>query len=1031
MSHLKDRDLIQVRRPLKRLREHPPHSDNLSGHDGESPQGSPKKQPCKSLEEETENLYPEPSFVSKKFRSQEQGIKPDTPVVASVKSRLQRLAEQRKDWDSDELLPDIALSNAQASLVKNEQSGALTSRSWRDGLARAPIRNFRDKMTETAQIVAGCEVSRELEGVMSAGSMMKTIPPAVALTAANAVQSVRGKFEEMNREREAYEESAICPKIVAVTTNTKAIQDQLLRQSTPSASHALRIKKEREKELSMIRGKTEEKNLWMEKKKSTKSCKSIELKDAIVGVDQPLVKGLVHQEELGQADMYPDTIVAGDICDSSEQSEKHEDPLTITSDADDFKGEEPLTWSTPVRKVTFALEPSTIPSLEYVETESEHEYITETDIESSSQETLNNSEIIDKLFEGVFNAVEGEEEEEVQEKELVKVEEAKVEEEEAMKVDEGEPEDQEGAELVSLEAKAVEQSEDEKVELKSEAKHPEEADGLSLPHTSLSPLVTSVNLDSATPLGEVLSSLNKLTDSTCSLFASLKSDAPEEEKKAAASSPPTVLESEPFYSIDVYRTQRRNSKQWASVKPGERNQCNRDPVGRAHQAAQQVATKDKVKMFNDEINKLHNIMHQASQALNCCIDQEHGKGSQEEAEAERHLLIASEKRASLLAELNRLKGESSSLCGDGTSQPREGLVPCQGTVSISDLRLPLKADFVCSALSKQEKPSHYFLLMIRYGPHNIVASPLATAENAQNGDTIPFPTSITLYDIHHAFEIDVEVYSLTHTANITIPEKRRGSRSSSRSRSKALTPKKLLTSITRSSVHSPAISPAVRNSVRASNFVLVGSHKITLASLGKKKFPLDKMKFDGKVRQLLGDEFQDKVPFLSPLEGNIYLKLECQMHSTVEHSGFLTMFEDVSGFGAWHRRWFVLSGNKLSYWMYPDEEKFKMPVGLINLTNCTNDQIEPASREFCSRSKTLELITARPQCKDDHETLIVQCRNNLCFTKNWLSADTKEERNLWMEKFNQSLIDLKTWQPTSCDTANLYLGTEAVKESKC
>lgn len=35
------------------------------------------------------------------------------------------------------------------------------------------------------------------------------------------------------------------------------------------------------------------------------------------------------------------------------------------------------------------------------------------------------------------------------------------------------------------------------------------------------------------------------------------------------------------------------------------------------------------------------VIYQASQALNCCFDEEHGKGSQEEAEAERLLLLAS------------------------------------------------------------------------------------------------------------------------------------------------------------------------------------------------------------------------------------------------------------------------------------------------------------------------------------------------------------------------------------------------------
>uniref|UniRef100_A0A2K6GBY1 Anillin n=1 Tax=Propithecus coquereli TaxID=379532 RepID=A0A2K6GBY1_PROCO len=215
----------------------------------------------------------------------------------------------------------------------------------------------------------------------------------------------------------------------------------------------------------------------------------------------------------------------------------------------------------------------------------------------------------------------------------------------------------------------------------------------------------------------------------------------------------------------------------------------------------------------------------------------------------------------------------------------------------------------------------------------------------------------------------------------------------------AITPKRLLTSMSTlniSSFFTVMASPGGLNAVRTSNFALVGSYTLSLSSVGNTKFVLD------------------KVPFLSPLEGHIYLKIKCQVNSSVEERGFLTIFEDVSGFGAWHRRWCVLSGNCISYWTYPDDEKRKNPIGRINLANCTSHQIEPANREFCARRNTFELITVRPQREDDRETLVSQCRDTLCVTKNWLSADTKEERDLWMQKLNQVLVDIRLWQPDAC-----------------
>lgn len=68
---------------------------------------------------------------------------------------------------------------------------------------------------------------------------------------------------------------------------------------------------------------------------------------------------------------------------------------------------------------------------------------------------------------------------------------------------------------------------------------------------------------------------------------------------------------------------------------------------------------------------------------------------------------------------------------------------------------------------------------------------------------------------------------------------------------------------------------------------------------------------------------------MSPLDGSIKMHICCELAVSVEHRGFLTMFEDVSGFGAWHRRWCLLKGHTVSYWKYPDDEKKMVSINII------------------------------------------------------------------------------------------------------
>ncbi|KAM7396309.1 hypothetical protein PAMP_019358 [Pampus punctatissimus] len=572
------------------------------------------------------------------------------------------------------------------------------------------------------------------------------------------------------------------------------------------------------------------------------------------------------------------------------------------------------------KKVTFILEPELINGSSISETSMESRGETSlSDAELSSHDETNTAEIIDQMFEEVLEYAE-------------RIEEQRGDDEDTEDRDSGI-----GA-CSGDKDKMDTESEKEKSEEEGGAKD-EECDESKKLESNGDELLTF-------PPSGILSPLSKSVEAVVTplrLAASQESNPPSLLLTPEETSTPPA-ESAPLYSIDAYRTQRQNKPPTIqSVTPGVQR---RAPEKSRPQPS--VNTKEKMTALNEEAGKLQTVINQTLQALSCCTDEEHGRGSLEEAEAEKLLLVSCEKRSALLAEVARLREERSS---ESAEEDREYVSqqPCRGTVSITNIQLPLKVEFVCSSHNRTGRPSHYFFVLIRYGPCNIVATPLATAADAQNGDTISFQTSVTLKDIRSTFEIDVEVYSLRSSNSLT-----------------------------------SAALPAI-NTRRSSNFCLVGSHKITLASLGHSKFPLD------------------KVPFLSPLEGNIYLRVDSKSHSHVQHQGFLTMFELISGYGVWHRRYFTLDGCTMYYWNHPNDKETKEAEGSISLSSSSSQCVRPVKRDSCARPFTFELVSNILQ-QDDSREASAKC---------WFSADTKQERLDWMEKLNQSLLDFHTWNRTS------------------
>ncbi|XP_047010582.1 anillin isoform X3 [Ictalurus punctatus] len=839
-----------------------------------------------------ENHNPEQRAVRSPARSRrvESEVKPDTPAVASVRLRVQQLAQRR------------------------DGGAALVQRCMSDPGTESPSSTL---LRDVCHIGEG-EFSSRLE-------RFKALTP----------ESIPAPATPSTRQLSSFVHN---------------MQQQLNTVMTPSSKEASRIRQAREDELKSLRVQPLTENMWLKRSFSDPSLaeddSNINLKESECSLN------------------------------FSGVNEMTGDSFSATS-----------TFTAEIQPPATALCPS----------------------ESLPHEGMSTSALIDTMFEDVLQAADREEEEEEEEQEEEEEKEEEEQENDSRVSDGREEADMETAETEprsrspnSILGGDEEACDGEQKECENRNKEEEvagereesavsnEEDFLSLPPSCiLSPLskfveavVTPMRLTTTAPPPMVL----------CD---------PAEE----VATPPAP----PLYSIDAYRSQRKNPPPSSqSVTPGVQKQC----AEKSH-LKPAVNTKETIKAFSDEASVLQTVINQTIQALSCCSDEEHGKGSLQEAEAEKLLLVSCEKRAALLAEIGRLREGGA---GREPESRADRLQPCRGTVSINNIQLPLKVEFLCSAHTA--RPTHYFFILIRYGACNIIATPLATAADAENGDTITFPTSITLQDIRSNFEIDVEVYSLSNSAANSSSASVQQHRTSTRSKA---TPRKLLSSIKKSNLCSTSGSSSALDPRRSSNFCLVGSHKITLSSLGQSKFPLDKMKFEGKIRRLLGDEFQEKVPFLSPLEGHVYLRLHSESHSDVQHQGFLTMFEDVSGFGAWQRLFFKLEGGVLYYWNYPNEMGSKPAEGSISL--CGFDSVRPVERDSCARPHTFELVNSRTLQQDHSRTL----------TKSWFSADTREERADWMEKLNQVLLDLHTWSRRAAggesDQANTSSITSTSRES--
>ncbi|XP_076181276.1 anillin isoform X2 [Ptiloglossa arizonensis] len=390
---------------------------------------------------------------------------------------------------------------------------------------------------------------------------------------------------------------------------------------------------------------------------------------------------------------------------------------------------------------------------------------------------------------------------------------------------------------------------------------------------------------------------------------------------------------------------------------------------------------EKVKRLLDEVCKQQTVIGQASQALNLCTSTVEFNDSREQVEGERLLLVATHRRQAALNEVQRLKVE-------GTLRPvTPGSPEVQesGSLTVSAITLPLKREYLRNIGTNT---CLHFVCLMRH-LEEIVATPVVIAEP---GDScLRFPSTIKLHHLYNDFKITVEIYSLQTQPEVLPHEIKYHINNSNGCGNGNSNCNKKESRLVMPNVQSPAGPSAVRSPA----FQLSGYVIFSLREVHRQQFTLN------------------KVPSQSPLEGRLQMHVSCELSVSVEYRGFLTMFEDISGFGAWHRRWCLLKGSTLSYWKYPDDERKKTPIGSLDLQGISTTNVGLVSRDICARPNTFLLEMTRNVEPGDAESLIMIRNKHMTTIRHLLSADTKEDRLEWCSKLNKTLNLIHAWGGTS------------------
>lgn len=385
----------------------------------------------------------------------------------------------------------------------------------------------------------------------------------------------------------------------------------------------------------------------------------------------------------------------------------------------------------------------------------------------------------------------------------------------------------------------------------------------------------------------------------------------------------------------------------------------------------QSSLSDKIKALQDGVLSQQTVISQASQALNLCQASPEFLGSAEQVEGEKLLLVATQKRLACLNEIQRLKVQ-------GNCQMSE--LP-RGSLAIKKIRFPINRD----ALKGSSGFVYHFICLVQHRD-TVHVSPLVSSDSLV-GTELEFDNEVHFSALDEDFQVLVDLYRLKTISPVVSHDKKYHIKKESikmklSSRGRKGDSNFLLPTVS---------SPGGPNAVRTSSFQSLGSFSLSTANCGQSAFAIA------------------KVQGAHCPEGKAFVELKLHADHTMEHWGFLTLFEEIGGFGAWTRLWCLLKGSHLVYWRNPEEEDCKPPLGSIDLRQCITGEVSRLPYCECAHPNTFELVVVEPLEDRHRDTLTTTRRATVAVTRHRLSADGKEQLKGWCTAINSTLNNIRKW----------------------